>query len=60
MADGTIGRVNSSLTDLKDILLILDMFHLLETDDVVDRKNLQGKIISTGFFTAQCNSGKGS
>ena len=45
---------------LEDVLLVLDMIDLLETDDVVEGEDLEGEEVGGGLVATEANPGKGS
>ena len=45
---------------LEDVLLVLDMIDLLQTDDVVEGEDLEGEEVGGGLVAAEANPGKGS
>ena len=47
-------------THLQDILLVLDVLHLLEPDDVVDGEDLEGEVLPAAPVPAQADPGEGA
>ena len=45
---------------LQDVLLVLDVLHLLEPDDVVYGEDLEGEVVPAGAVPAQADPGKGA
>ena len=45
---------------LEDVLLVLDMIDLLQTDHVVEGEDLEGEEVGGGLVAAEANPGKGS
>ena len=45
---------------LEDVLLVLDMIDLLQTDDVVEGEDLEGEEVGGGLVATEANPGKGS
>ena len=43
---------------LENVLLVLDVLDLLESDDVVDREDLEGEIVAAVPLPAQTHAGE--
>ena len=49
---------SSVAAHLENVLLVLDVFHLLQSDDVVDGEDLESEVVPAGPLSTQTNSGK--
>ena len=47
-------------SDLQDSLFVLDVVHLLQSDDVVDGEHFQGVVVARGLIPAQRHPGEGA
>ena len=47
-------------SDLKDSLFVLDVVHLLQSDDVVDGEHFQGVVVARGLIPAQRHPSEGA
>ena len=45
---------------LEDVFLILDMFYLLEPDDIVDGEDLESEVLAAGTVATQAHTGEGA
>merc|ERR1719192_2363366 len=45
---------------LEDVFPILDMFYLLEPDDIVDGEDFESEVLATGTVATQAHTGEGA